>query len=396
MYDLLLKDGQIIDPAQKIHDVGDIGIKDGKIAAVGKDIPVSEAHKAIPVNGRIIVPGLIDLHCHAAKGLRRVTVEPDNIGLHSGVSLLCEGGTAGPANFYVLKEFTMKPSRTKMFCFLNLATSGLPTYPEIRDEYDIDVELTRRVIEENRDVIRGVKLRAIQPLADGLGLSAVEIAKKLAAEVKLPLVLHIGDHRSRTENDSVDHFSREAVRLMDKGDILCHFMTWEAGGLILPNGQVQPELFEAQKRGVILDSCHGLSHFSFEIARHAIRQGILPTVISTDISGLSVRIVQSLLVTMSKFLNLGLSIDQVIEMTTINPARALGEEGQRGSLACGRDANMVVLEIVDGEHVFSDGNGMGILRGKLLEPRMVLKEGIEVPHNSCYHVPPKGPFKSGI
>lgn len=389
MYDLLLKGGEVIDPMQGIHDRRDVGVKDGKIAAVEKNIAESQARKVIPMNGRLVTPGLIDIHCHPAEGLMRTGVPADEIGVDSGVTLLCDGGSAGAANFHTMRRFIVEPARTDIFCFLNLANTGLVIIPEIRSEHDIDPERSQQVVEENRDLIKGIKLRAVQPLAEGIGIKAVEMAKKLATDLKLPFMMHIGEPRERVANDIMDDFTRAAVKLMEKGDILSHFMTWEPGGLILPDGTVYPEIWEAQKRGVILDSCHGFWHFSFTVARHALQQGLLPTVISTDFGVPPIRVVQSLIVTMSKFLNLGLTIDQVVEMTTINPAKALGEEARRGSLKPGMLADISVMEIVEGDYLFSDGLGRNSLQGNLLlEPRLVLKDGVEMPCRSRYHLPP--------
>ncbi len=389
MYDLLLKDGEVIDPMQGIHNRWDVAIKDGKIAAVEKDIAQSEAQKVIPVKGRLVTPGLIDIHCHPAKGLIWIGLLPDEMGLDSGVSLLCDAGSAGAANFHTMRRFIVEPARTDMFCFLNLANMGLTIMPEIWDEHDIDPEWSKQVVEENRDIIKGIKLRAVQTLAEGIGIKAVKIAKKLATDLKLPFMLHIGEPRDRVANEMMDDFTRAAVELMEKGDILSHFMTWEAGGLILPDGTVYPEMWEVQKRGIILDSCHGSNHFSFTVVRHALQQGLLPTVISTDFGVPPMRVVQSLIVTMSKFLNLGLNIDQVVAMTTTNPAKALGEETRWGSLKPGMPANVTIMEIVEGDYLFSDGNGRNGMQGNLLlEPRLVLKGGVEMPCLSRYHIPP--------
>ncbi|MEK7353070.1 MAG: hypothetical protein AABZ77_01005, partial [Chloroflexota bacterium] len=302
MYDLLLKYGEVIDPVQGIHDRLDVALTDGKIAAVAKDIGESEAREVIPVNGKLVVPGLIDIHCHPLAALTRTSLPPDELGLDSGVTLLCDGGSVGAANFYTMRRLVVEHARTDILCFLNMASAGLTTLPEIWDEHDINPEFTRQVADANRDIVKGIKLRAIQPLAEGPGIKAVEIAKKLASDLKMPLMLHIGESRNRVANDIMDDFSRAAVRLMEKGDILSHFMTWEAGGMFLPNGEVYPELRQARDRGVILDSCHGMSHFSFKVARQALQQGFLPTVISTDLGVRNMTIVQSLVVTMSKFL----------------------------------------------------------------------------------------------
>ena len=187
----------------------------------------------------------------------------------------------------------------------------------------------------------------------------------------------------------MDDFSRAAVSLLEKGDILSHYLTWEPGGMILRDGTVYPELEAAQKRGVVLDACNGMNHLSFSIARIAFAKGFIPAVISTDMATMGVLVLQSLPVVMSKFLNLGLSLDQVIEMTTLNPSKALGEEGKRGTLKPGVKADITVMELLEGDFLFSDGNGRESMRGKvLLEPRMVFKGGEAMPAYSRYHIPP--------
>jgi dihydroorotase len=311
------------------------------------------------------------------------------VGLNTGVTLLGDGGTAGAANFDALRRLVIQPAKTDFVCFLNLATAGLITLPEIFGPHDIDVEFSKRVAQANRDLIRGIKVRAIQPLAEGLGVKGIEMAKKLASDLGLPLMIHIGETRPRMEKDGMDDFSRAAVSLLEKGDILSHYLTWEPGGMILRDGTIYPELEAAKKRGVYLDSCHGVNHFSFTIARHGLAQGFIPSIISTDMATSGLPVIQSLSVLMSKFLNLGLTLDQVIEMTTLNPAKAIGSEGTRGTLKAGVPANITVMELLKGDYLFSDGKGCESLRGTfLLEPRMVFKSGEMRPAYSRYHIPP--------
>jgi len=389
MYDVLLKNGEIIDPSQGIHTVGSVAIKDGKIALVGKNFSRVEARKVLNMEGKIIAPGLIDIHCHPVAGFAWIGVPSDEIGLNTGVALLCDGGSSGAANFETMRRFILEPTKTDIFCFLNLSTTGLIKMPEILANHDIDVDYSKRVVEANRDIIKGIKIRAIQPLAEGLGLKGIEMAKKLATDLRMPLMVHLGETRERAPGDKMDDFSRATVAMLDEGDILSHYLTWEPGGMILKDGTIYPELEEAQKRGVVLDSCHGLNHFSFTIARHAIAKGLIPTVISTDMSTIGLPVVQSLAVVMSKFLNMGLSVAQVIEMTTVNSAKALGEEDKRGSLRPGMSANITVLELLQGDYLFGDGTGRESMHGKLLlEPRMVFKEGEPMPAYSRYHIPP--------
>jgi dihydroorotase len=387
-FDVLLQDGEIIDPAQGIHFAGSLAVKNGRIAALGKDLP-GEAQKVIPLQGKIIAPGLIDLHCHPSRGFLWRGIPPDEVGLNSGVTLLGDGGTAGPVNFHAFRKLVVEPAATEILCFLNVAKTGLISQPEISSLRDMDVDRGKEVVKANLDCIRGIKIRVIESLAEGVGMKGMEMARRVADELKMPLMIHIGTPRERMERDRMDDFSRQAVSLLEKGDILSHYLTWEPGGLILEDGTAYPELEKARQRGVILDSCHGLWHFSFAVARHALKQGLKPDVISTDMSIPNIMVTQSLPVVMSKFLNLGLSLEEVIAMVTINPAGVLQEEEKRGSLKPGLPADITILELLKGEFLFGDGKGRGFLRGNLLlEPRMVLKAGEIRPAYSRYHIPP--------
>ncbi|MCX5906198.1 MAG: amidohydrolase family protein [Deltaproteobacteria bacterium] len=386
--DVFLRDGEIIDPAQGIHGPGSIAIQDGKILAVGQNISSEGAKIIFDLRGKILSPALIDIHCHPAQGFSALGVPPDEVGLNTGVVLLGDAGTAGAANFEALKKLVVEPAQTEVLCFLNVAKAGLISLPEIHTIHDIDVELSRQVVEANRTCIRGIKLRVIEPLAEGVGLKGMEMAKKLASDLRLPLMIHIGEPRERVPQDPMDDFSRAAVSLLEAGDILSHFMTWEPGGMVLKDGTIYPELERARQRGVFLDSCHGLWHFNFTIARQALAKGFKPDIISTDLSSVNVSVVQSLPVTMSKFLNLGLSMDEVVEATTIHPAKALGEENRLGSLKVGMPAHITVFELLKGDFLFGDGKGRESMHGNLLlEPRMVFKGGKMRPAYSRYHIP---------
>ncbi len=390
--EILLRNGLIIDPLQNIHSIGSIAVQDGKIAAVGKEVADYDANKVLEMDGRVIIPGLIDAHCHPADGLLSDADTPDNIGLRRGVTTLCDGGSAGAANFHTMRRFVITPSRTSVFCFLNLAETGLVSLPwndELSNVHDMSISHSIEVIEANRDVIRGLKIRAVQTLVDNLGIKAIEAAKKVASDVGLPIMMHIGSGDRDNCGHKMDDFSRVAVSLMEKGDILSHYLTAEAGGMILKNGTIYPELISAKERGVILDSSHGSKHLSFPITRHALSQGIPPSIISTDFSPPGASIVQSLAVTMSKFLTLGLTIDQIVEMTTLTPARMLREDKHRGSLKPGMLADITILEIKKGDFVFTDSSGGEIIHGDtLLEPIMVMKDGNISPAFSAYHLPP--------
>lgn len=389
MYDLLLKGGEVIDPARGLHGVMDVAVREGRIAAVSEALDTAESREVIPLDGRLVVPGLIDMHCHPGV-IDLGTVKPDDIGIMTGVTTLCEGGDTGPGNFYPLRRHEIETAETDMFCYINVAVTGLAAFPhpEIRGDEDMDADAVRRVVGSNRDVIRGIKIRAMQPLADSVGIAAVNTARDLARETGLPLVVHIGEGCDRVGSDTIDGFTRDVVAMLDAGDVLAHFLTGEAGGMILPDGTIYPELVTARDRGVILDACTGRTHLSFKAARHALAQGLAPSVISTDANASNLSDVQSLLVTMSKFLNLGLSVEQVVAMTTANPARVLGEQERRGSLKPGMPADVTILEVIEGDFLFSEGKAGHTLKGQhLIEPRLVLKNGRTHPCLSRYRLP---------
>jgi predicted amidohydrolase len=305
------------------------------------------------------------------------------------VTLLGDAGTSGWANFQAFRSLIVEKAKTDILCFLNLASTGLATLPEIWSEKDLDIPRMVDVVASNRGLIRGIKLRCIQALEESMGVKAVETAKRIAADHKLSLMIHIGETRKRTADPKMDDFSRAAVSLLERGDILSHYLTWEPGGLILKDGTVYPELMEARKRGVVFDACRGLNHFSFAIARHALNMGLLPDVISTDMATVSQPAAQSLVITMSIFLNLGVGLDQIIKMATLNPAKALGEDGRRGSLKPGMLADITIMKLERGNFIFSDGTGGERITGEvLLEPTGVFKEGRFYPAFSGYHIPP--------
>ena len=381
MYELVIKQGEVVDPLLGLHARRDIGISQGKIAAIEPDIATGEAQRVIDARGKIVTPGLIDAHAHVAGGVTRLGVDPDECGVQVGVTTVCDGGSTGYTNFLPFKNFVIPRAQTDVFCYLHLAPTGLAFTPELGSWYGVDLKAMLRTIEENRNLIKGIKLRAVETVVENLGLEAVRTAKKVASEAGLGIMVHIGvdpDKMGRTEELAA--FMRGLLSLMDKGDILCHLYTWRPGGVFESDGRPLPELLEARERGVILDASPGMNNFSFELAKKALEQGVIPDTVGTDLSVNTINgPVFSLPVVMSYFLALGLSLEQVIAMTTINPARALDEDQRRGSLKVGMGADVSVLEMVEGDFLFSDGKGGNTLRGEwLLEPRLTLKSGVEV------------------
>lgn len=386
MYDCLLKGANVVDPSQRLDGIFDIAIREGKIARIDADIPAKDASVIYALAGKIVTPGLIDAHCHPSLNFSDHSVLPDEAGVNSGVLLVNDAGSAGAANFQTLRHLYYGRVKSAMTFFLNVASSGLIHSPEIRSLHDIDIKLLKSVVERNKDVIKGLKLRALEPLM-AIPADVVQLALDTAAELNLPLMVHIGDFRARTANDPLDAFSRSVVKRLRRGDIISHYMTWRPGGMVLPSGQIFPELKEAKERGVILDSSHGKNNFSFKVAEVLLANGLGPDVITTDLSSMGVDCVQSLLVTMSKFINLGMPLGEVVAATTCRAAQALGIADEWGSLNVGRHADISVLENVAGDFAFFDGVAGNSRKGTcLLEPRLVIRNGEVLPCRSYYHL----------
>lgn len=372
MYDVLIKGGQVIDPAQGLDGRMDVAVSGDKIALVSEEIPAMECRKVIDAAGKIVTPGLIDLHCHCYDGGIPDGLLPDDAGVKQGVTTVVDAGSAGQATFGGLPKYVIPAARTTVFCFLHLGSQGLSIMPEIRDWQEIDLAATETVIGAYPGLIKGVKLRLVGNTVANAGTRVVEMAKETAGKFGLPIMIHIGD----TKRQVSPTLTREFLPLMEKGDILSHVFTGNMGSILLEDGSVMPELRAAAERGVVMDIANGRSNLSFEVARQGMAQGIMPTTLSTDVTSASLTaLVYGLTVTMSKFLALGLDIKQIIEMTTVNSARALRIEDRKGSLKPGMDADISVLEILSGNWELADSVPEMLRVTELVSPVLVVKAG---------------------
>jgi len=378
MYDLIISGGTVLDPCQGINKKMDVAVSAGKIAAVSKNIPVGNAAKVIRAMGKTVTPGLIDFHCHVADGVIPLGAPADRAGVLHGVTCVNDGGSTGYINFTEFREKVIDTVKTDVFCFLNIASNGLATMPEIKGRDDINIEATLHTASENYDVIRGIKLRAVESVAKSLGLEAVRIARKVADESGIPLMVHIGDIPEADINVT-ERFVLQMLSLLAPGDILAHVYTNAVGSVIKPGRKAPRELTEAIARGVLLDTAHGRPNLSFTVAREGINQGILPDFISSDLANTNIDgPIYSLTLTMSKFLALGLTLEQVVRMTTINPARTL-RENSRGTIKVGFPADITILELAHDDFTFNDGLVGNTIRGDtLIIPCVTVKNGIVI------------------
>jgi len=376
MYDILIKGGRVIDPAQNLDGTLDVAINGDKIAAVDKDISPQEGQQLIDAKGKIVTPGLIDMHCHVFDSIMPIAVEPDVAGVKHAVTTVVDGGSAGQATFAAFPKYILPTAQTKVFCFLHLCSFGLIPEPELKDWDEVNLDGMAATIEANKGIIKGVKLRLVGKLVTSDGIEVVKTAQKIARQFGLPILIHIGD----TDKQVPATLTQECLAVMEAGDILAHVYSGNQGSVLRPDGTVVPELKAAMERGVILDPANGRNNFSFNVARRCLAEGILPTVIGTDLNHRCLKDrTFSLPVNMSKFMALGLDLKQVVAMSTINPACAIHEEAKIGSLKPGMAADVSILELQSGAWTLIDTPGETIKTDKLLMPITAIKNGKVIP-----------------
>ena len=372
MYDLVLKGGTVLDPSSKLDGKQDVAVEAGKIARIAPNIGEKEATRTIDVSGRTVVPGLIDLHAHVFEGVNRSGVNPDLAGVLAGVTTVVDAGSAGAATFGAFPRHVIPSAHTEVVPFLHICRTGLATNPDIIAESSVDLDETLQVMAEHKGLIRGIKARMVSPALEIMGMRMPELAKRAARESGTRLMVHIGDTAKRYDPNVI----RKLLPMLDKGDILTHYFTANPGGVLDANGKLVPEAREAADRGVWLDTAHGRMNFSFDVGRRCIDQGLLPHCISTDLTVPGrANTVHSMVEIMTRFLGLGFSLPDVVTMSTANPAKALGEEGRLGSLAVGRQADISVIEIRDGEWTVNDVVGAIMKVTKAVVPFLTVKRG---------------------
>jgi len=372
MYDLLLKSGTVIDPAQNVRGTLDVAVQDGKIASVAANIPASEARRVIHVPGKTVTAGLIDLHTHVFDGVAANGVHPDIAGVHAGVTTVVDAGSSGCATFGAFPRHILPKCETEVIPLLHICQTGLATNPDIIAESSIDLESTLRVAKAHQGLIKGIKARMVSPALEIFGMEMPRLAKRAARESGLPLMVHIGDTTKRYDPNVI----RELLPLLEPGDIVTHLFTANPGGVLDTNGKLVPEAKELADRGVWLDTAHGRMNFGFNVGRRVLDQGLIPHCISTDLTVPGrLNTVHSMVEIMARFLGMGFTLDQVVAMSTVNPARAIGEEARLGTLAVGRQADISVLEVRDGRWVVYDTLRDSLKIDKTVVPVLTVKRG---------------------
>jgi len=385
-YDLVISGGTVIDPASGLHDRRDVGIAGGRMAAVEHHIAGSEAALVIDATDAFVVPGLVDLHVHVYPGVADLSVEADPTCLGRGATTVVDAGSAGANTFPGFRRLVVAPSRGRILAFLNISATGQidPFLGELHDLRFADPERAAAVALANPDVIVGFKVRLSEMLAGPNGLIALERAIEAGHATGLPVMAHIGGTPFDIE---------EVLARLRPGDIVTHAYTgWQPGAIVNDAGRVVPGAGEARARGVRFDVGHGAGSFTWPVAEAALADGFRPDTISSDLHRFNIATpVHDLATTLSKFLLLGLSLDEVVAMATVAPAAALGPAGlSLGTLAVGAEADVTVLRLDEGRVSLTDSAGTAREARQQLVPIAVVRAGQSVPIEPLTTEPPAG------
>jgi dihydroorotase len=388
-FDLVVKGAEVLDPSQNLKAKRDIGIRYGLIEALEAEIPAEKGNRVLNVSGKLATPGLIDLHAHVFPYGSGIGIPADELIQYQAATTLVSAGDAGANNIAAFRRFIVPQSRARLFAFVHIAVHGLTGFP-VPELYNIDfaqADAAARAIGENADLVLGTKVRMSENVIAKHGLEPLKRAIQACERSGTPakVLCHIGGVETPA-------LMSQILDTLRAGDILTHAYSG-APNLsdkftnIVQDGKLLPAALEAKKRGVVFDVGHGGGSFDYTVAEVAMAAGAGPDVISSDIhvfSGNSPGM-PYLTNVMSKFLNLGLTLEQVVTMATANPAKVINRGAKLGTLQIGAPADVSFLEVVDGATEFVDTRNNKRPGKVQLKPAGVVIAGI--PHGRPYASP---------
>ena len=373
MNDLILRGGRVVDPSQGIDRITDVRFTNGLVAALGDKLTGGPDTEVRDMRGKVVTPGLIDLHTHVYWGGTSIGVDAEEVARTSATAVFVDAGTAGPGNFPGFRKHVIEPSMPlRILPFLNLSYAGIFAFSdtvmvgECADLNMLDLNECVRVVRENADLIVGIKVRVGRGAGGSSGIAPMDMALEVAEEVGLPLMAHL-DHPPPSRN--------EVLSRLRPGDILTHCFRPFPNAPAGPAGGVRPEVSAARERGVIFDIGHGGGSFGFATGRAMLAAGFKPDVISSDVHVLSIRgPAFDLLHTMGKFLALGMTLPEIVACTTVNAARAI-RRGSLGTLKPGTAADASIFEVVAAPTEYRDVLGEMIVGEQRLVARGLVLAG---------------------
>jgi dihydroorotase len=369
-YDLVLRSGRVIDPSQRLDTVADVAFAGGKVARVGTNLEAAPGTDVRDVAGKIVTPGLIDLHTHVYWGGTSLGIDAEEFCRTSGVTTSVDTGSAGPGNFAGFRRHVIEPSQVRILAYLHVSHAGIYAFSdrvmvgESEELRLMDPVSALEVASANRDVIVGIKVRVGRGASGNSGTVPLDIALEVANEAGMPLMCHI-DHPPPSYE--------EVLERLRPGDVLTHAFRPFPNSPATHQGTVKREVLEARKRGVKFDIGHGKGSFAFKTARAMLANGFLPDTISSDVHKLCINgPAFDQVTTLSKFLCLGMPLTDIIAASTVNAAMAL-RRPELGSLKPGSVGDATILSIRQGRFDYVD------VVGEHLEgDRRIIAEGVVV------------------
>jgi dihydroorotase len=369
-FDIVLKRGRVLDPDSGLDAVRDIALAHGRVAAIEEELDGAQARQVLEVRGQLVTPGLVDIHTHIYMGVTPLSVPVDEFCLSTGVTTAVSAGDAGAATFEGFYEHVVRRARTRVYGLCHIARIGLAAWPvgEMRDPAMADPKGAAQVVREYRDVCIGIKVRETTFIVGNNGLEPLRKAVAAAEQSGTRVMVHVYDIPAPLP---------ELLALLRPGDIVTHCYVGSANGILDDNGKLLPEVIEARKRGVLFDVGHGSKlGFSLPVARAALEQGFPPDTISSDMHTQSVNgSMKNLPTVLSKFMNLGLSLREVLERATSVPGRLIDREPGLGRLYLGGPGDVSVFDLIEDEFVVEDDMGHKAPGQYRLQPVHTIRAG---------------------
>jgi dihydroorotase len=377
-FDLIIRGARVIDPAQDFDAIADIGVADGRIAAIG-DLSAASADETIDASGAIVSPGWIDLHAHVYSDSSVSGLDADSeAGIATGVTTVVDAGSAGAQTWADFRESVIDTAQTRVLAFLNISVNPR-LKPKHGDWANFSQSKTIRLAEAEAAAGRclGIKVLASQTHCGNLGITPVRLARQAARLSGTGLMVHIGNAPPLID---------EVLDMLEEGDIVTHCWHGKYGGLLGRDKKPLAAAWAAAQRGVKFDIGHGSASFAFDTARHTLHAGLPLHAISTDLhKGCVNGPVYSQGRTMAKFLHLGLSLPEIIRLSTHSPAQLMGWDDRIGSLAVGREADITLFRVVDGDFEFTDSEGAKERATRDLEVVATVRAGKTVMRTDSSH-----------